>query len=76
MNENLDEVKRESKIAPPRSHFFDTLREDVKYYFAGFVREGGTPPPFNGRCTMDLFILYYVEIKGHTTSVLSNRFQL
>ena len=23
-----------------------TLRERVKYYFADFVRKGGTPPPF------------------------------
>ena len=24
----------------------DLLREDFKYYFADFVRKGGTPPPF------------------------------
>ena len=25
------------------------VREDIKYYFADFVRKGGTPPPFTDK---------------------------
>ena len=28
---------------------FVWLREEVKYYFADFVRKGGTPPPFTDK---------------------------
>ena len=43
-------TERSKRRLAPKKHlgqrsFLLTLREDVKYYFADFVRMGGTPPP-------------------------------
>ena len=40
------------EILDGQSKFTSYVREGVKYYFADFVRKGGTPPPFT-----DIFLL-------------------
>ena len=38
------------------------FREDFKYYFADFVRKGGTPPPFTDK----IFVKKKVTDLGHS----------
>ena len=37
------------------SNFLQQLREPFKYYFADFVRKGGTPPPFTDKIRKVVF---------------------
>ena len=45
----VKELSMEGEVREAVLRKYDELREDFKYYFADFVRKGGTPPPFTDK---------------------------